>query len=488
MAEILVIDDERLVRAMIGETGTRLGHTVHLAENLAQGLALARQGVDLILLDVMLPDGNGLEIMGELIALPSKPDVVVITGYPQVDGVDKALKNGAFDYIAKPLQVKDIERVICHALQWKEQRSKRADKLNCPEIVGKSRELREALGKLAEAAASDSNVLIVGETGVGKELFARGAHQNSARADGPFITLDCASIPASLLAAHLFGHDKGAFTGADRGRPGLLLLADKGTLFMDEVGELSLEAQGAFLRALDVRRFRPVGSKIEISSDFRLVAATNRDLAAQVRRGEFRGDLLFRLQGVLIQVPALRERIDDIPLILAAYLAELGKADRQTKIVSPDFMRALLDYTWPGNVRELLHVVRGATISAGTSPELFLHHLPREIRIAVSQLRLGASSVHDTGRDWAKAQVGATPAQVFSQPAGKELNFPSLFAAEFPSLKRCKEEAEAIYLTRLLEVSGGDMPGAAKLAGVSRGYLYELLRKHGKVPPSGKAD
>lgn len=458
MARVLIVDDERLVRALVREVGTNLGHEVLEADTLAGGLSQAGRGVDLVLLDVMLPDGDGLAGVERFRALPQKPEVLVITGFGHADGAAFALGAGALDYLPKPLHLRAIEQAVTRALNWREQRRSRAAGLVCPEIVGQSRLLLDALGRLAEAAASDVGVLLLGETGVGKELFARALHHNSRRRDAPCVTVDCAALPPTLLEAQLFGHAKGAFTGADRSREGLLRAADAGTVFLDEVGELPPDVQGTFLRALDGRRFRPVGEKNEVASDFRVVAATNKNLEDMVRIGTFRSDLLFRLQGMTIEVPPLRRRAEDIPRLTAHFLAEEARV-RGTADQSPDdeLLEALMEYHWPGNIRELAHTLQSACAAAGSEPVLHMHHLPASLRIALTRRRF--------------APLAASAPAPRAAPQG-----------DLPTLRRCREEAEAAYLEELMRRCRGDMPRAARMAGVSRGHLYELLRKHDKTP------
>lgn len=314
MARILVVDDESLIRILVADVGESLGHEVLTAASIKEGQDLAQRGVDIVLLDVLLPDGDGLAHVETFSQLPGRPDVIIITGHGNADAAEAALRSGAWEYLVKPLRVRDLSKALTQAVQWRNSRdSQSRSLLRHPDIIGKSPALAEALEALREAAASNVNVLITGETGTGKELFASALHANSLRASGPFVTVDCTTLPETLVEAHLFGHARGAFTGADRAREGLLAAADHGTLFLDEVGELPLPVQGAFLRALELRRFRPVGEVREVESDFRLVAATNRDLDDMVGMDLYRSDLRFRLRGMTIHVPPLRRRAEDIP-------------------------------------------------------------------------------------------------------------------------------------------------------------------------------
>ena len=327
--------------------------------------------------------------------------------------------------------------------------------------------LAEALEALREAAASNVNVLITGETGTGKELFASALHANSLRASGPFVTVDCTTLPETLVEAHLFGHARGAFTGADRAREGLLAAADHGTLFLDEVGELPLPVQGAFLRALELRRFRPVGEVREVESDFRLVAATNRELDDMVGMDLYRSDLRFRLRGMTIHVPPLRRRAEDIPLLAEHFTARYcQRHELPNKELTPDCYAMLADYSWPGNVRELRHTIERACAAAGDGTQLFTRHLPTEIRIELARKRL----VHLSEPEESAPTAPLPEQEPSTQPRKPET---------FPTLRDMKAKAERDYIAGLFAACQGDVRRAAGIAGVSRGHFYELLKKYG---------
>ena len=462
MARILVVDDEKLSRTLIADVGESLGHEVSAAATIREGLTLAQRGVDVVLLDVLLPDGDGLAHVETFAQMPGRPDVIIITGYGNADAAETALRSGAWEYLVKPLRVRDLSQALAQAVQWRNSRDSRSrSQLPHPDIIGESPALLEALEELREAAANNVNVLITGETGVGKELFARALHANGTRASGPFITVDCASLPETLVEAHLFGHARGAFTGADRAREGLLAAADHGTLFLDEVGELPLPVQGAFLRALELRRFRPVGEVREVESDFRLVAATNRDLDDMVNMDLYRSDLRFRLRGMTIHVPPLRRRAEDIPLlaehVAARYCQRHGLPPKELTSGCLDMLAA---YSWPGNVRELRHTIERACAAAGDGEQLFTRHLPTEIRIELARKRIPSS------------EPAPTP------PAGPP-SVPPRDPQAFPTLRDLKADAEKAYIAGLFAACGGDVRRAAGIAGVSRGHFYELLRKYG---------
>ena len=300
---------------------------------MAEGRRLAAAGVDVILLDMLLPDGNGLDAQQELAALPDAPDIVVITGHGDGDAAEKALRGGVWDFLMKPVRVCDVEETLSHVLEARDRRrSRRGLELEPGQVAGSGPAMQAALAQLEQAAHSDVNVLLLGETGVGKELFARTLYRNSHRASRPFVAVDCASLPETLVESHLFGHARGAFTGAERASEGLLRAAHQGTLFLDEVGDLPQGIQGAFLRALELRRFRPVGEVREVESDFRLVAATNQDLEAMSEDGRFRKDLLYRLQGMTIvivssELQELKSISDRIAIISEGKLVDILSPD-----------------------------------------------------------------------------------------------------------------------------------------------------------------
>ncbi|HEU6437566.1 MAG TPA: sigma 54-interacting transcriptional regulator [Nitratidesulfovibrio sp.] len=386
MGRVLVIDDDMLVRNSLSRCIADMGHQVLLAGSLAEGLEHAEAGVDVVYLDLNLPDGDGQHAIDALAASAGRPEIVVITGLGNNYGAQGTLARGAWDYITKPASPRLIRESLTAALEYRRERvAPAATRPFDPcGIVGDGPAMRRARQMLERAAHTDAGVLVLGETGVGKELAAKAIHANSRRADGPFVVVDCSNLTETLVESVLYGHVKGAFTGAHADRRGLVAEAHGGTLFLDEVGELPPALQKSFLRVLQEHRFRPVGAGREQSSDFRLVAATNRDLEGMARDGRFRPDLLFRLRTVEVRLPPLRERGDDVAL-LAAHLA--GQACRRyglaPKTLSPALMRALTGHHWPGNVRELGNVMEAAVIEAGADPVIHPKHLPGQLRMAV---------------------------------------------------------------------------------------------------------
>lgn len=460
MAHILVLDDDRLVQRLIDATAGELGHTAQAASTLADGLAACRDSAfDVVFLDVLLPDGNGLSIIPELRSLPDAPEIVIITGHGDPEGADLAIRHGAWDFLTKPLSLDNLRLILNRVMAFRQQRQAAgAGALEFRGIVGESPALRACLDLAAQAAASDINVLLLGETGTGKEVFARAIHDKSARASMPLVTMDCAAATESLLESQLFGHTRGSFTGADQDRDGVVRLAHRGTLFLDEVGELPVALQRSFLRVLETRRFRPIGGRSEVASDFRLIAATNRNLIEMASLDLFRTDLLYRLNGIAITLPPLRERKEDIPLLCRHFVARLcSRYDACGKAVSDDLVEALLRYDWPGNVRELGHALERAFAASRGEPEIFAGHLPLDIRMAVARSRLGKSAPDAppaTGPGMARA------------------------ARTYQPYREFKDAAEKNYLRGLLEASASIIE-AARLAGLSRGHLYQLLKKHG---------
>jgi two-component system NtrC family response regulator len=390
--------------------------------------------------------------------------VIIMTGFGDPNGAELAIKSGAWDYIEKSASIKEITLSLERALQYRQQKisvagTRAVAALKRQQIIGSSPKLTACLDLVAQAACSDVNVFLTGETGTGKELFARAVHDNSPRARGNFVVVDCTALPETLVESLLFGHEKGSFTGAEKSRDGLVRQAHCGTLFLDEVGELPLTMQKAFLRVLQEHRFRPVGGSREIDSDFRLVAATNRDLEQMVERGQFREDLLFRLRSFVIELPPLRERPEDIQE-LARYYADrfCERYGLAPKGFSPEFLNILLAYTWPGNVREFVHTMERVLSAARFEPTLFTKHLPTNIRIEVTRAAVG----HDS--PLTPPDSGGTVQTLLKLNDYREAVY---------------NDAEKNYLYDLLALAGQNIPEACRVSGLSQSRLYALLKKHG---------
>ncbi len=463
MAKILVIDDDNRLCDMLCRRAEYMGHEASYALTLAAARdVLHQEGFDVVFLDVRLPDGNGLVALAEIRDMPSKPEVIIITGEGSTEGAELAIRNGAWDYVCKPASMQDVTLQLQRALSYREEKAAKAPPvaLKIDGILGSSPSTQMALDLLAQTVGNTMNVLLAGETGTGKELFARAIHENSPHARGDLVVVDCAALPDTLVESVLFGHEKGAFTGADRAQTGLLKQADGGTLFLDEVGELPLTVQKAFLRVLQERRFRPVGGQEEIHSEFRLVGATNRNLDEMAAAGTFRSDLLFRLRTLAIHLPPLRERKGDAKYIAMHCLDKLcAKQAVATRGFSPDFMEALEAYAWPGNVRELLSTVERALSAAGDDSTLFSRHLPVHLRVALAKL--------ETEKKLGTPKTASSPSRDDALPLYREFRAEAL------------ETLEREYLEGLVAAAAGDYREACRISGLSKSRLYELLKKSG---------
>lgn len=459
MVNVLVIDDDSKICLFFSKLLEQMGHCFEIAHTVKDGRCLfGNQKFDLVLLDLELPDGNGLELLPEFTDAHHCPEVIIITGTGDARGAELAFKYGAWDYVQKPFLLDEVSLPITRALQY------RTEKLATPQliplvrsgIVGESDAIRKCLEEVGKAAATDASVLITGETGTGKELFAKAIHDNSKRAHGPFIAVDCGALPETLLESTLFGHEKGAFTGAGRKQAGLLVQANGGTLMLDEVGDLPLTAQKSFLRILQERCVRPIGGSREIPVDIRLVAATNLDLDQMVKDNLFRQDLLYRIRAIELKLPPLRDRQKDIEEIIIKKNHELSNRYKmETKAVSPEFLEILSTHNWPGNVRELINVLEYVLAFAGSDPTLYPKHLPPEYRISDLEF-------DPVLKDTFRTQV----------PMGAEKD------NELPTFNDFRTTLEKNYLKELISRSNGNRKNACRISGISQSRLYGLLNKH----------
>ena len=471
MSYILIIDDDPEVCKTMESMITRMGLSCLTAGSLAQGLEkLAASDVDVVFLDVRLPDGDGLTALPKIKDAPSKPEVIILTGQGDPDGAELAIQGGVWDYLVKPSPVKQTRLTLQRAMGYRSEKKTKSKlvALNTEDVIGNSQAMRKCFDVVAMAAESNFSVLISGETGTGKELFARTIHQNSKRNQNAFIVVDCAALPEHLMESILFGHKKGAFTSASQDRSGLVKQADGGTLFLDEIGELNPSAQKVFLRVLQERKFRPVGARSETASDFRLMAATNRDLTKMVENGRFREDLFYRLKAITLNLPPLRERQEDIKALTMYYINYLSeRAQISNKGVDADLMETLQGYTWPGNVRELFHSLEQAFVASGDDTTLFAMHLPSDIRIKVARSMLGNQALNE--------MPDAQPHSANQPP----LNDPYPFSEPLPSIKGFKLQMEKVYLEHLINASDGDVNQILKTSKLSRSHFYALLKRHG---------
>ena len=474
MARILIIDDDHEICETMESLITRLTHECAAAHTLDQGLRLARSGdFDVIFLDVRLPDGNGLDILPDIMALPDPPEVIILTGKGDPDGAELAIRGGVWDYLLKPSSVREISLTLGRALKYHEEKAGRKEgTLDLSGVVGESPSIKASFNLLSQAARSDSNVLITGQTGTGKELFASTIHENSKRKSRNFVVVDCAGLTETLLESTLYGHRKGAFTDAQADRIGLVKLADGGTLFLDEVGEMPLSMQKAFLRVLQERTFRPVGDTREQTSNFRLVAATNRDLDDMVADREFRQDLLFRLKTMHIHLPPLMDRPEDIRALAVFRVRQLCKQyGMALKAFGSDFHAALGTYDWPGNVRELFSILERAVVASGDEKTLYAMHLPREFRIRIAKAQIARMTAPEMDPEVLET-LDSEPVRKIGQDI-----FEDIFEQELPTLREFKSTAEKVYLSELVRQCDGDLPRILKASKLSRSHFYSLLKK-----------
>jgi two-component system, NtrC family, nitrogen regulation response regulator NtrX len=368
MGRILVIDDEEGIRNVLREVLEDEGHAVRVAEDGFRGLGLMDEDyVDVVLLDVWLPNMGGIDVLKRIKESYPEVEVIIISGHASIDLAVQATKMGALNFLEKPLSLDNTVALVRSALELqtlrRENRRLRNTMFMEDEMVGQSAAAAAIREVVRHSAPTDSRVLITGENGTGKELVAREIHRTSRRADGPFVEVNCAAIPDTLIESELFGHERGAFTDAVGMRRGKFELAHRGTLFLDEVADMSPTTQAKVLRAIQELRFERIGGEESISVDVRLVAATNRDLRREISAGRFREDLFFRLNVIPIHVPPLRERADDVEALVAYFMRKLKLPARPApKSVTPEAMEALRAYPWPGNVRELKNFVERVTI------------------------------------------------------------------------------------------------------------------------------
>lgn len=466
MPKILVVDDDITLCSMLIRRIESAGYSAVSAHTLLDGFNLAHESnFDAILLDVVLPDGNGVEYITHFFNVQSNPEIIIMTGAGDPHGAECAIKLGAWGYLEKQHIIRDLLLPITRALEYRKEKQKVVTikvALRRERIIGDSPAINTCLDQLAAAATSDACVLITGETGTGKEIFARTLHDNSSRAKMPFIVIDCAALPESLVESVLFGHIKGSFTGASVAQQGLIQLANGGTLFLDEVGELPLDIQKKFLRVLQEGKYRPVGSAREITSNFRVIAATNRNLDVMINQGQFRSDLLFRLRSFHLHLPPLRDRLEDIPTLVRHITSRIcTQMTLEHKIFSADFIEYLQSHGWPGNVRELDQLLEEVCTQARQHHTLFSYHLPDRIRIHQAQGML------------------ENPFPAFQPVLEKkqlQVHQPSLMKDPVP-WKKYKQMMEKEYLAHVMAYADGNIQEASKISGISRARVYQLISK-----------
>src|SRR3982751_7127892 len=386
LLNLLIVDDERAVREAAREAALVLGYRAAASDSLDQAMRLLEsQSIDVVLLDMKLPGASGLEILRQIKNRRPDIEVIVITGHGTVESAVQAMKAGAYDFVTKPFSLEELklllERVASHLKLKTENRilrEKIKSKQGFGQIIGRAPEMDKLYRIVAKAAHSAHPVLILGESGTGKEMVARAIHHSGPCADKPFIPVDCGSLVPTLIESELFGYVKGAFTGAMHAKDGLLAIAEGGTVFLDEVGELPVDLQAKMLRAIQEKEIRPVGSTKRIPINVRILAATNRELEQAVAMGTFRRDLYFRLNVLSLRIPALRERRQDIPLLAAHFLDKLSRSLGRERTLSDQALKVMLAYDWPGNVRELENCLERAC-AFSSDPMLQVTDLPTSI-------------------------------------------------------------------------------------------------------------
>ncbi len=384
-ATVLVVDDEETARMVVSEFLRSKGYEVLEAGTLADARAVISKGVaDIIILDVRLPDGYGPHLLTETSRLPLRPQVIIVTAHGEVSMAVEAMKNGAQDFMQKPLDLLEMEKSVNRAAEVISMRRElahfRSNKGNLDEfIVGETPEMKHILELAGRASESSVSVLITGPTGTGKEVLAQYIHRNGPRSSKPFIDINCPAIQPTMFESELFGHEAGSFTGATSKRNGLMEIADGGILFLDEISSMPVDLQAKFLRALEERAFRRVGGTNLIRVDVQVIAASNRDLKEMIARHEFRQDLYYRLKVVDLDLPPLAERRQDIPDLVGYMVRKFNKRLGNNILdVSPAAMQALIDYDWPGNIRELSNAIERAIVFCD-EPTIDLNHLPKDI-------------------------------------------------------------------------------------------------------------
>jgi two-component system nitrogen regulation response regulator GlnG len=474
MSSVLVIDDDRTIPFMIERAFQGTGIDILSARTMNEGLELLERQPDVVLLDIMLPEGSSLEAVQKIQARDPKLPIIFITAGGTSDTTIEAMKLGAYDYLLKPLDLPKLKDLVERALEIRRLMQVRVElptnggasggsnggaSSNGDQIIGRSTAMCEVFKAIGRVAPQNVTTLIVGESGTGKELVARAIYHHSTRAAERFLALNCAALPETLLESELFGHEKGSFTSANYRRIGKFEQCAKGTIFLDEVGDMSPLLQSKILRVLQERRFERVGGNETIETDVRVIAATNRDLQEMVAKGDFREDLYYRLNGFTIKLPPLRERGEDILLLLEHLLSKFGQELHKPDVhgISPEALEALTRYTWPGNVRELEAVVRQALLNT-TGNVILPEFLPDPVRLGGPTTSLSPQA-HD-----------APPSDL--RPFVEDC----LRRGSEDMYAGCLERMERYLLTQVLRHAHGNQSQAARMLGITRGSLRNKMR------------
>ena len=481
---ILVVDDESGIRFSLKGILEDEGFAVAEAESGEAGLALLDSGeaFDLVFLDIWLPGLDGLEVLSRLREDRPELPVVMISGHGTIETAVGAIKLGAFDFIEKPLSLEKVVLAANKALEFsrlKQENLALRHSLGETEVrlTGASPAMDNLREMISQVAPTDAWVLITGENGTGKEIAARLLHAQSRRADLPFVAVNCAAIPEELIESELFGHEKGAFTGADKAQIGKFELAHRGTLFLDEIGDMSLKTQAKILRILQEQRFEHVGGRKTISVDVRVLAATNKDLPAEIRAGSFREDLYYRLKVFPLTVPPLRERAGDIALLIEDFVTMLSRRGGCKRAsFSPETLAVLMTYPWPGNVRELKNFVERMLILAG-GREITPDRLPPDITSRATVSATPSRGTPSTGTP----TTGTPPAGALSASSAgaDDDDIPDTFQAGPLDLKTARAAFEARFLEAKLKEFGGNVSKLSEAVGLDRSSLYRKLKGYG---------
>ena len=472
---VLLIDNDSKASASLQKCAAEMPVQIFHTTTLAEGIKTNREkNCDIILLRDILPDGTATQAVQSLKSEGHPPEIIIYTTEGDSGQLEFALKNGVWDYVIDPLPEMLLPDLLKRAIRFRN--SKITDPSPDPAvrndfsthgIIGSSPVINNCLNLATKISQSDTNVLLVGESGTGKELFARAIHNFSGRSKRELVIVDCAALPSTLVESILFGHAKGSFTGADKAKRGLVKRADGGTLFLDEIGEMPLTIQKKLLRVIQERKCRPVGSNIEIKSDFRLIAATNKDIPAMVEDGSFREDLYFRLKTFQIELPPLQTRTSDVTELAYYFRDAFCKSNKlKKKRFSPDFLSMLAQYEWPGNVRELLHAIERSITAAHDSTILYANHLPTSMRIAVIKKKLRKAKRQES--------TPGTEPQRYESVRYDIKNMPLLQDVR----NRAVKTEEKQYLEYLIAHVGNNINKCCAIAGLSRSRFYDLLKIH----------
>jgi two-component system nitrogen regulation response regulator GlnG len=475
MPSILAIDDDRAVLHLVKKALEKEDVVVHTADNASDGLELLKKHQpDAVLLDVLMPEISGLEAVQKIHAIDRKLPVIFITAGDCSDTAIEAMKLGAFDYLLKPLDLAQVRGAVKQALETRRfmhvpvRVPTSGEPADGDGMIGCCAPMMEVYKSVGRVANQDVTVLIRGESGTGKELIARAIYSHSDRQGKPFLAVNCAALPETLLESELFGHEKGSFTGADSRRIGKFESCDGGTIFLDEIGDMALPVQAKVLRFLQNQEFQRVGGNQTVKTDVRVIAATHRDLDQMVEDGNFRADLYYRLNGFTIQIPPLRQRADDVLLLLKHFLGRYSRQlDRQVEAVAPEAMKHLLEYHWPGNIREMQSVLKQALLQS-SGPVLTAESLPEHIR----QPRADAS----------RGKARLAPAHAAAPPQEGDLAAfieTRLQEGSQDLYTEALERMERMLLSRVLGQTDGNQSQAARILGITRGSLRNKLRSLG---------